>query len=163
MGSPSSTGQNSAWPLWLSYVMYALSLAVGVYTIFLMVTTPFYVRQQLNVLPHSNLPSIDSLPVLKDVNAYRALLEQHPLFGIKTKEVAAPARSACDEFQQKFVLSGIITGGQSEALFTSKVGDRTHFSHVGESIGGVTIEAIQSQSILISCSGKQVEILMEGT
>lgn len=149
-----------AWLERLPLFVNLISIGVIGYLVVLIVTTPFYLSRLRNPEAKKETSQIGLNGMAQDLSVYLSVLEKHPLFG-NIKQAEGPVRSACSEFKTKYTLSGIVTGGENEAILNEKAGSKTRFVKTGEVIDGVTIEAIKPQSIVLNCSGEQVEAAIE--
>lgn len=144
----------------LPLIINLISIGIVAYFIILIVTTPFYLNRLRNPEIKKEASKTGLNSVLQEANVYLGVMEKHPLFG-NVKQTQAPARSACSDFKARYTLSGIVTGGENEVILNEKAGGKTRFVKAGEVLDGVTIEKIKPQSIVLSCSGEQLEAAIE--
>lgn len=158
-----SSGSEISWAERAGQWLSGIVLLCILYWVFLIVTTPFYVKQMKESVPQTHLDQMKSLPPLEEFSYYQNIISEHPVFGVIKQASNAPTRSACDEFKAKYALAGIIGGAENEALFNSKGGNQTHISKSGEVLEGVTIESVGAHSVSLNCSGQSVEMVIEET
>lgn len=148
----------------LQKINLGILIAAGgvlVYLAVLIVTTPFYLNRIMKSASLNESGAFQTLPDLKDFSYYQNILSEHPLFGVMKQKVAAPTKSACDEFKSKYTLNGVIGGAENEALFNSRSGQQSYYAKAGEVIEGVTIQQIGSGGVTLDCSGQQSEMMIE--
>jgi len=151
------------WQDKVALLFYFLSLIILGYLIFSMLASPFYF-QKLGVLrSDQEIVGLRDLPELQSLEVYQQTVNAHPIFGAAKQEVAAASKDPCDDFSQVFSLSGIVQGGQSEAIFLNKRTRQTYFTAAGDSLENVKIQKIQEHSVTIACAGEEKEILIEET
>jgi len=155
--------KGTSWPEKFGRLLSIIAIILIVYLVILILTTPFYIRRIQDVASERNLGPAQVLPELKDIASYQEVINSHSVFGIVKQKAAAPARSLCDEFKSKYSLTGIVTGSENEALFNSKAGKQTYFAKAGEVIEGVTVKNVDSHSVMLDCSGQQIEVTIEET
>lgn len=151
---------------WLSKLRAALHVVAGALLFLLLVlivTTPIYVRKAKESVPLVSRGQAPSVPTLGDLASYQTIVNEHPAFGIPKQKPTGPIVSACDQLKVKYTLAGIIGGTEMEALFNSKVGGQTTMVKAGEVVEGVTVEAIYPEKVILNCSGKQVDLMIEET
>ena len=133
-----------------------------VYFVILLFTTPFYLHRMQEPEVKKSSSNNSYAQSFQDLNYYASIVEAHPLFGVKQQQVIQPTRSACDDFKTKYLLSGIVSGNENEAILNDRSTKETRFVKAGENLDGVAIDQIKTNSVLLNCSGKQLEIAIEG-
>lgn len=151
------------WQDRVSFLFFAIALLILVYLVVSMLTSPFYFQKLGTMQADQNLMGLRDLPELQSVDVYNRVVEAHPLFGTLKEEVAAVSKSPCDDFSQIYSLSGIVQGGQNEAIFMNKRTRQTLFAAPGDELENVTIRAIEDHSVRIACAGDEREIMIEET
>lgn len=162
-GQASKKLTSGSWLEHAPLALHVISAGVLVFLVILIVTTPFYINRLREPNVKKTTQAGQTTPALQDLAAYQAILEQHPVFGLMKQKITEPARSACDDFKTKFLLTGIVSGAENEAIFSDRSSRDTRFVKSGDSIENVTVEAVKPQSVVINCAGKQTEIAIEGT
>ena len=150
------------WQKRLTALLYLVSAGLIIYLVILIITTPIYIRRMKESVPQAGTNQTRNLPAFQELSAYLDIVAKHPAFGVIKATTPVPTLSACDEFKSKYVLTGIVGGAENEAVFNSKMGQQSYFGRPGETIEGVLIESVESDKVVIDCSGKKVEIIMEG-
>ena len=145
----------------LPFLIDIISVILLFYFAVLLVTTPFYLGRIRESESKKAISQSELAQSLKSLDSYVSILSTHPLFGIMKQAVTAPARSACDDFKTKYLLAGIVSGEENEAILNDRATRDTRFIKTGENIDGAVIQSIKPQSIVLDCSGKQLELAIE--
>ncbi len=150
------------WQDRASFLFFLAALVVFGYLIFAMLSSPFYFQKLGSMHPEQEVMGLRDLPELQPIDVYSQIIDAHPIFGTAKQETVV-SKSPCDDFGQTFSLSGIVQGGQNEAIFVNKRTRQTHFVTAGNDLEGVSIQLIQNHSVIIRCAGDEKEILIEET
>lgn len=151
------------WQDKASFLFYFLSLVVLGYLVFSMLASPFYFQKLGTMRPNQEIVGLRDLPELQPLETYQQVVDAHPIFGAAKQEVTAVSKNPCDDFSQNFSLSGIVQGGQSEAIFLNKRTRQTNFVVAGDSLENVTVQEIRGHSVVVACAGSEKEIMIEET
>ncbi len=151
------------WQEQVAFLIYSASLVMICYLAYLLVSSPFYFGRLGMMQLRQDLNEIRNLPQLQSLEIYRNILDEHPIFGVSKQETGVVGKNPCDDFVQNFSLSGIVQGGENEAIFLNKRTRQTNFVTAGENLENITVQAIKEHSVVVVCAGKEKEILIEET
>lgn len=153
----------SAWQSAVTSAIYLAVIGMLIYSAFLIIQTPFYLRNLEASVSQASGDLAEGLPELKSLDAYRDIMDQHPVFGAAKQEGVTASRSGCEDFASVNLLSGIIQGDVPEALFVSKRGRQTYFAKPGETLENIVVESVRDHSVIISCGNDKKELFIEET
>ena len=155
--------RKATWQEYVAFLIYSASLVIFCYLIFMMLSSPLYFPKLGSLQLQKDIDALGSLPKLQPLDVYQQVLDGHPIFGSLKQEVPAASKNPCDDFIQNFSLSGIVQGGNNEAIFLNKRTRQTYFLSAGDDLENISIRTISEHSVIVVCAGKEKEILIEET
>lgn len=151
------------WQERLAFLIYSASLVIICYLAYLIISSPFYFGRLGMMQLQQDSNEVRNLPQLQALEVYRSILDEHPIFGASKQEISVASKNSCDDFVQNFSLSGIVQGGENEAIFLNKRTRQTNFVTAGGNLDNITVQTIKEHSVIIACADKEKEILIEET
>ena len=147
----------------LPIALNGASILILLYVVILIVATPFYLSRTNAPAGAKDSWKNASPNSLKEASAYASIFASHPLFGTVAQPVAQAVKSVCDEFKNRFTLTGIVSGEHNEAILSDRSSRETRFAKAGDSLDGASVVEVKPHSLVLDCSGKQLEVGIEGS
>jgi hypothetical protein len=148
------------WQSRISYLFFGLAALTIGYTLVHLITLPLWGRAKAEKARTSDLALFKSFELVPSAN-YQKDLATHALFS-KVKEQAAPVVIGLNDLIKPYSLTGVISGGQAEALIQNNATKQTYYLKAGEDFDKFKVLEVKNHSAVIGYQNEKKELFIEG-
>jgi hypothetical protein len=149
------------WQAGVTFIFFMLAALVAAFSVIQIVRFPFEVQVTSKSVDLSGLRRLPTSQ-LAPLESYQNDFSSHALF-MKPK-VQAPVKGPnLAELLKPYTLTGIIQGGDAEALIQNNMTKQTYYVQAGEGFDQFKVVDVRDHSVVVEFQGERKELFIEGT